>query len=112
MASSRLAQNIARKSLALGPSVRNILLQHKLDPSQIASTGPHQTLLKSDVLSFISRKKSESHHSNPSNNKISEQKSSLDSVSTVSYQPSNKSRYPRRRLSPLEIEVINGGGVF
>jgi len=40
----------------MGPSVKNLLTQYKLDPNQIASTGPHQTLLKSDVLSFINKR--------------------------------------------------------
>lgn len=43
----------ARKSWAMGPSVRNLLNHYQLDPSKITSTGPHQTMLKSDVLHYI-----------------------------------------------------------
>lgn len=39
--------------MAMGPSVRNLLAQYQLDPARITSTGPHQTLLKGDVLSYI-----------------------------------------------------------
>uniref|UniRef100_A0A6G1S596 Pyruvate dehydrogenase complex subunit DDB_G0271564, mitochondrial n=1 Tax=Aceria tosichella TaxID=561515 RepID=A0A6G1S596_9ACAR len=56
MASNNLA-HASRKSLAMGPSVRNLLAHYQLDPSRIASTGPHQTLLKGDVLSYISQHK-------------------------------------------------------
>lgn len=52
MASINLA-HAARKSLAMGPSVRNLLSHYQLDPAQITSTGPHSTLLKGDVLSYI-----------------------------------------------------------
>lgn len=52
MASNNLA-HATRKSMAMGPSVRNLLSHYQLDPSKIASTGPHQTLLKGDVLSYI-----------------------------------------------------------
>lgn len=45
----------ARKSMAMGPSVRNLLSQYKLDPSKISSSGPHQTLLKGDVLAYINQ---------------------------------------------------------
>lgn len=42
-----------RKSFALGPSARNLISHYRLDTSQIVSTGPHHTILKSDVLNFI-----------------------------------------------------------
>lgn len=47
--------NAIRKSLAMGPSVRNLLNQYQLDPSKISSSGPHQTLLKGDVLAYINQ---------------------------------------------------------
>lgn len=53
MASNTIVQSAARKSSAMGPSVRNLLGHYNLDPSLIASTGPHQTLLKSDVVKYI-----------------------------------------------------------
>lgn len=56
MASNNLA-HASRKSLAMGPSVRNLLAHYQLDPSRIISTGPHQTLLKYDVLSYIDQHK-------------------------------------------------------
>lgn len=56
MASGGLTQGAARKTLAMGPSVRNLLSHYNLDPSHIVSTGPHQILLKSDVLGYISSK--------------------------------------------------------
>lgn len=49
-----------RKSMAMGPSVRNLLTHYQIDPARITSTGPHQTLLKGDVLSYIDQ-----HHLNP-----------------------------------------------
>lgn len=52
MASNHLHQ-AARKSQAMGPSVRNLLMHYQLDPARIISTGPHQTLLKCDVLNYI-----------------------------------------------------------
>jgi pyruvate/2-oxoglutarate dehydrogenase complex dihydrolipoamide acyltransferase (E2) component len=55
-----MATNLAhasRKSTAMGPSVRNLLAHYQIDPSRITSTGPHQTLLKGDVLSYISQNK-------------------------------------------------------
>lgn len=54
MASSNLSHT-ARKSLAMGPSVRNLLSHYQLDPTRITSTGPHQTLLKGDVLTYINQ---------------------------------------------------------
>lgn len=56
MASSNLS-HATRKSLAMGPSVRNLLSQYKIDPTRITSTGPYQTLLKADVLSYIDQNK-------------------------------------------------------
>ena len=59
MASNNLAQ-ATRKSMAMGPSVRNLLMHYNLDPTQIAGTGPRQIILKSDVLSYINQ-----HHLSP-----------------------------------------------
>lgn len=56
MASNGVAQ-ASRKSLAMGPSVRNLLSHYQLDPGRITSTGPHQTLLKSDVLDYVQQHK-------------------------------------------------------
>lgn len=56
MASNGFA-HASRKSLAMGPSVRNLLTHYQLDPSRITSTGPHQTLLKSDVLDYVRQNK-------------------------------------------------------
>jgi pyruvate/2-oxoglutarate dehydrogenase complex dihydrolipoamide acyltransferase (E2) component len=62
MASNGVA-HLSRKSMAMGPSVRNLLAQYQLDPARITSTGPHQTLLKGDVLSYIHQ-----HKLSPGNN--------------------------------------------
>lgn len=56
MASNNLS-HATRKSLAMGPSVRNLLSHYNIDPARITSTGPHQTLLKADVLSYIDQNK-------------------------------------------------------
>lgn len=48
------SKNIARKSMALGPSVKLLLSRYAIDPNKITSTGPHKVLLKSDVLTYIS----------------------------------------------------------
>lgn len=39
----------------MGPSVRNLLSHYCLKPEQITSTGPHNTILKGDVLEYIGR---------------------------------------------------------
>ena len=52
MASNGLT-HATRKSLAMGPSVRNLLTHYQIDPTRITSTGPHQTILKCDVLKYI-----------------------------------------------------------
>jgi len=39
----------------MGPSVRNLLRHYRLDPNTIVSTGPYETLLKCDVLSYINK---------------------------------------------------------
>jgi len=123
MASSGLVRG-ARKSLAMGPSVKNLLTQYKLDPNQIASTGPHQTLLKSDVLSFINKRNLEPGNENAST-KIrsnSEQDAKLMVESATGLPKLNtkvirasrdsilSSKYNRKYPSQLEIDVINNGG--
>lgn len=52
MASNHVVQ-MTRKSSAMAPTVRALLSQYQIDPTRIASTGPHQILLKSDVLNYI-----------------------------------------------------------
>ena len=37
----------------LGPAVKLLLSQHNLEASQVPATGPHNVLLKGDVLRFI-----------------------------------------------------------
>ena len=37
----------------LNPSVRPLLIEHKLDPREIPATGPHGRLLKEDVLKYL-----------------------------------------------------------
>lgn len=56
MATNQCAHTV-RKSMAMGPSVRNLLSHYQLDAKNIASTGPYQTLLKSDVLAYVSQHK-------------------------------------------------------
>lgn len=58
MASNHLGM-ATRKSMAMGPSVRNLLSHYRLDASAITSTGPHQTLIKSDVLAYVNQNKLE-----------------------------------------------------
>lgn len=44
-----------KQSDRISPSVRNLLHQYGLQANQITATGPHQILLKGDVLDFISQ---------------------------------------------------------
>lgn len=55
MATNKFSDQLMRKSLAMGPSVRNLLNQYQIQPSQISSSGPHQTLIKCDVIEYIKR---------------------------------------------------------
>lgn len=114
MASNRLAF-LARKSLAMGPSVRNLLNQYKLDPGRIVSTGPHQTLLKSDVVAYISQ-----HQMQPAIHKAPpvpigmEQSTKAPQIGreTMIVEASNgPNRYARSYPSQFEIDVINSGGI-
>lgn len=41
--------------MAMGPCVRNLLSHYCLDPGSINSTGPHQVILKSDVITYINQ---------------------------------------------------------
>lgn len=94
---SNIISEAVRISSAMGPSVRNLLAHYKLDPSQIVSTGPHRTLLKSDVLSFMNQK-----------NLQPGQGSSLPSKRQAIAHALPK--YARKHLTQLEIDVINNGG--
>lgn len=129
MASNKLAQ-AARRTLAMGPSVKNLLAQYNLDPKQIVSTGPHQILLKGDVLSYISQKNLEPNRgvTQKTNFSYSSSQSTPSKVPTtpgssttklsqrgievvhISDESMIKSRYARRKLTQLEIDVINNGG--
>lgn len=119
MASGAGAQIIQtlRKSHAMGPSVRNLLSQYKLDPSQIASTGPHQTLLKGDVLSYLSQR-SDNLAASTTNPSPTTPKSSISAPKPITSRSTNSTQYisqtsryyPRTPLSQWEIDVINGGG--
>lgn len=121
---SRMAQAL-RKSQAMGPSVRNLINQYKLDPNQISSTGPHQTLLKGDVLSYLKdhRPANDTHlagaQSSPSaaydsawTSPLSAPKPATSRTSQSRSIVESNTRYPRRTLTELEIEVINSGGIL
>lgn len=114
-ACGRMTQAL-RKSHAMGPTVRNLLNQYKLDPNQISSTGPHQTLLKSDVLSYLNSRKpgtevrAETKDDVPPPWGLSAPKPSTNRSNRYQVNNFSKTRYARRTLSELEIEVINMGG--
>lgn len=117
MASNRITQAALRKSRAMGPSVRNLINQYNLDPNEISSSGPHQTLLKCDVLSYINQRKvNREYDVNASNQVFAPPKpavaQSQASIRFTATDSAIKSRYPRRLLDPLEIEVINSGGLM
>lgn len=115
MASGARFVQALRKSHAMGPSVRNLINQYKLDPNQISSTGPHQTLLKGDVLSYLNNHRPGNDTSQADDttastlfaSKPATHRSGLSQVGSHS----NK-RYARRMLTDLEIEVINAGGLM
>lgn len=121
MASSGRLTQALRKSHAMGPSVRNLINQYKLDPNQIAPSGPHQTLLKGDVLSFLNQRSggNESLQAGTTQEDSSSRTSILSApkpatnrssqMQTVLY--GNK-KYARRTLTQLEIDVINSGGLI
>ena len=122
MATTRLTQTL-RKSHAMGPSVRNLLNQYKLDPSQIVSTGPHQILLKNDVLSFLNQRGRDNGQAGTSQQQnaspatwSSSQPSVLSAEKPLKRQASQltntSSVYSRRTMSQLEIDVINSGGLL
>lgn len=109
----------------MGPSVRNLLAHYKLDPSQIVSTGPHRTLLKSDVLSFIDQKNLQPGQGcSPTSRQqmlagTASKSSSTSSAKRLNtnvtvFHSSNESRvrlkYARKHITQLEIDVINNGG--
>lgn len=124
MASNVILQ-AARKSSAMGPSVRNLLAHYKLDPSQIVSTGPHRTLLKSDVLSFIDQKNllpgqgngftSKQHNlaATVTKSSLTPNAARLGTRAIVYHSPNEanvRHKYARKDLTQLEIDVINNGG--
>lgn len=99
MASSKIVQAV-RRSQALGPSVRNLLSQYQLDLSKITSSGPHQTVLKSDVLNYLQQKKVNQ----------TEPVTVGSKIFTAPTELALKSKFARVPLSELEIEMINSGG--
>lgn len=109
----------------MGPSVRNLLSQYKLDPSQIATTGPHSTLLKSDVLSYIEQQKLTPSTSQATFGASQRAQSTLSVATKPSTSSTNlpkpivqhisnecllAKKYARKRPEQLEIDVINNGG--
>jgi pyruvate/2-oxoglutarate dehydrogenase complex dihydrolipoamide acyltransferase (E2) component len=110
---SRVVQTL-RKSHAMGPSVRNLLSQYNLDPSQITSTGPYQTLLKADVLNYLNQRTT--HATNPPSSSTGT-KSTLSAPKPATSRSSStehiiSAKYHHRTpLTQWEIDVINGGGV-
>lgn len=67
--SHHIVGQATRTSSAMGPSVRLLLSQYAIDPNKITSTGPHKTLLKYDVLSYITENKPQVSNTNSSNKK-------------------------------------------
>lgn len=89
MASSNMAAHATRKSMAMGPSVRNLLSHYNLDPARITSTGPHQTLLKYDVVAYINQNKlsPNQQHDNQSQANVKSQKTYVPNLDLSGYQP-------------------------
>lgn len=108
------ASQVLRKSSAMGPSVRNLLSQYKIEASQVVSTGPHQTLLKSDVLSYINQRNlaPQLNHQAHKNTQSSMSATIAGARLQDRAITSTHMKYRRRQLEPLEIEVINNGGFF
>lgn len=103
--------NLARKSMALGPSVKLLLSRHAIDPKTIPSTGPHKILLKSDVLSFLSSKSK----GIGKNILIEESFSRIGvgkrgEVTVVIDEQSARKILARKPVSEEEIEIVNSGG--
>lgn len=86
MASSGL-HHATRKSLAMGPTVRSLLSQYQLDPSKISSTGPHQTLLKGDVIAYISQQNLHPAEAGSRADKSSQKRIFKPNLDTSGYQP-------------------------
>lgn len=126
-----------RKSLAMGPSVRNLISQYQLEPSKIVSTGPHQTLLKSDVLNYITKRNLEPKLESSTNQQqaksqavavpntnsttrmasfpISDSQANTrlnikGTITRISNESRLKSKYARKYPTQHEIDVINNGG--
>lgn len=123
MASNKLAQTALRKSRAMGPSVRHLINQYNLDPNEIPNSGPHQILLKSDVLSYINKRKVERQYDIRASNTVfgprpvnqqQQQQQQHPHRQAIKYTADEiaKARYVRRTLDPIEIEVINSGGLM
>lgn len=125
MASSGFVE-VARKSFAMGPSVRNLLMKYQLDPSTITSTGPHKILLKSDVLDYIGRKSSTPQSLSSSVQDLAQKNNLSSSTVAIFSQKSSyntklriirtsdtsiiRAKYPRKQPTQAEIDVINNGG--
>lgn len=123
MATRKLADTI-RQSSAMGPTVKNLLHQYRIDPNSITSTGPHRTILKSDVLNYIDQNKLKPNSSGTSNLGLTQKStSSATNYGSISHGKISKetvfhindtsvimSKYRRKYPSQLEIDVINNGG--
>lgn len=125
-----MASSTVRKSLAMGPSVRNLLLQYKLEPGQVPSSGPHQTLIKSDVLNHVNKKNLEpnlrtsvpvatsatTHRQPPTRPQmgftrmVSSPQTIAPNIKGTVTRISDKAKYPRKYPTQFEIDVINNGG--
>lgn len=115
----------ARKSLAMGPSVRSLLNQYKLEADRISSTGPHNIMLKGDVLEYITKNKLQPNRgsspvlvlgqrtgtSQEVASKLTHNSQTNQTLKTSSHRYVDGSTYARRYPSAREIEVINSGGV-
>lgn len=93
-----------RKSLAMGPSVRNLLSQYQLDPKRITCSGPHNTLLKSDVLGYIKTQQNDQSTTTTTTPTTTARQTVWDG-------PIPSKRYARKYPSEMEIDVINSGGL-
>lgn len=95
----------------MGPSVRNLLSQYRLDAGSISSTGPHNVVLKGDVLDYITR-----YNLQPIKGQNRDSSTNASGSSTITYvrkvDRRDNSKYARKFPTPQEIEVINAGGVF
>ncbi|XP_023218837.1 pyruvate dehydrogenase protein X component, mitochondrial-like [Centruroides sculpturatus] len=44
-----------QKTRMMGPAVKTLLEKYKINPDEVSSTGPHEVLLKVDVMNYISK---------------------------------------------------------